>query len=146
MLPTPEGANADEAAYTLKGVLDTFRVNANNTTTDLVQITAVSVKYGVEYTWDLSKATFDGEGAKNAAELMTQQVNQLMSAAHVIGARPSQDQDVSGVLYNYLVVIVGVPDGSIQTEVSIRMDHIGLPSAFGAVDDAWKQLVALGAS
>lgn len=145
MKPNPENPNADVAHFTLLGVVNTFRVNANNTTTDLVEITAQSDLYGAVFTWDILKSTFDGEGALNAAQEKTTQVNYIAGRDHTYAIRGEQDTDKSGVLYNYLVVTVGTDDGTITTDVPIRMDAIGLPAAFGLLDDAWARLVALGA-
>jgi|SRR5215831_3044692 len=145
MRPTDEGSSAQNDAYQLIGALDTFRVNANNTTTDLVQLTARSILYDVQFTWSILKTTFQGEGGPAAAALKTEQVNEIAGADHVYAVRSEQDQDKSGVLYFYLVVTVGTDDGSITTDVPIRMDNIGLPSAFAAIADAWKKLQALGA-
>lgn len=145
MQPTAEGSTAQDDSYDLVSVVDTFRVNPNNTTTNLVEITARSHLYDVQYTWDILKSTFDGEGAPAAAALKTQQVNQIAGADHVYSVRSEPDQDKSGVLYNYLVVTVGTDDGAITTDVAIRMDAIGQPSAFAAIASAWKKLQALGA-
>jgi hypothetical protein len=139
------GGTADDA-YGLVGVVSTFRVNNNNTTTDLVEITARSVKFGVEYTWDILKATFDGEGAGNAAAEKTAQVNYIAERDHVYAVRSVPDQDKSGVLYNYLVVTVGTDDGSSTVDVLIRMDELDAPASFGALDAAWKNLQDLGAA
>lgn len=145
MQPTAEGSSAQNDGYQLVSVTDTFRVNPNNTTTPLKEITARSLLYDVYFTWDISQATFDGEGAPAAAALKTEQVNQIAGADHVYAVRSQPEQDKTGVLYNYLVVTVGTDDGSITSDVLIRMDRIGLPSAFGAIADEWKKLQALGA-
>lgn len=146
MRPTDEGSQGTAADYQLVSVVNTFRVNANNTTTPLVEITARSVQYDVQFTWDILQSTFNGEGGPAAAALKTEQVNQICGHDHVYSFRTEQDQDASGVLYNYAVVQVGTDDGSITTDVRIRMDSIGLPSAFAALDAAWTKLVALGAA
>lgn len=146
MLPTPEGAQGPDDAYVLNGVVSTFRVNQNNTTTDLIEITATSAKYGVQFTWDLLKSTFDGEGAANAAAAKTTEVNYIAGRDHTYAVRSVADQDKSGTLYNYLVVTVGTDDGSITADVQVRMDQLQLPSSFAALDAAWANLKALGAS
>jgi hypothetical protein len=140
------GTEADVAKFDLVGVVNTFRVNQNGTTTPLVEITARSVKYDCQYTWDITLTTFQDEGAPNSAQQVTTEVNYIASLDHVQAIRSEADQDASGTLYNYLVVTVGTDDLTQTTDVSIRMDRIGTPAAFKALDTAWASLAALGAS
>jgi hypothetical protein len=139
------GGTADDQ-FELVGVVQTFRVNANNTTTDLVEITARSVKFDVQYTWDILKSTFDAEGAANAAAEKTTEVNYIAERDHTYAVRSEPDQDKSGVLYNYLVVTVGTDDGTSTVDVNVRMDKLQDAATFGALDAAWKNLQALGAT
>jgi hypothetical protein len=143
---TSEGAvNATDTSYQLQGVVRTFRVNNDNTTTAIVQVTATSQLYAVTYTWALLAATWDSDGGPPLIALKTGEVNAICGHEHVQGFRTEQDQDSSGVLYNYAVITVGTDDGAITDEVRVRMDHIGLPSAFAAIDAAWQRLVNAGA-
>lgn len=144
---TPDGGDAYSAdEYQLVGSLPTFRVNNNNTTTAIVQITARSKKYDVQFTWNVLKSTFDNDGAPPLVALKTAEVNQIAGHEHVYSVRGEEDVAPDGGLYNYLVVTVGTDDGEITTDVRIRMDSIGTPGAFAAVDKAWANLVALGAT
>jgi hypothetical protein len=138
------GDTAATDAYQIVGQTSTFRVNANNTTTAIEQITARSVKYDVTFTFNVTAATYQADGAPPLVALKTSEVNQLAAHDHVIGVRGEEDQGADGNLYNYLVVTVGTDDGERSSDVRIRMDQIGLPSAFGQVDAAWSLLTSLG--
>lgn len=144
---TPEGGdvyNADD--YQLVGSQATFRVNNNNTTTAIVQITARSKKYDVVFTWNVLKDKFDKDLAAPLVALKTNEVNQIAGHDHVYTVRGEEDVAPDGGLYNYLVVTVGTDDGEITTDVRLRMDSIGTPGAFAAIDKAWDNLVKLGAT
>jgi hypothetical protein len=139
-----EGGTAADDAYQVVGQNSTYRVNNNNTTTPIEQITARSVKYDVTFTFNVTQSAYLGAGAANLARLKTSQVNALAAEDHVIGVRGEEDQGSDGNLYNYLVVTVGTPDGERQSDVRIRMDHLGEPSAFAQISRAWDLLVSLG--
>lgn len=145
MLESENSGGAAPTAYQLVGAVATFRVNQNNTTTPIVEITARSVLYDVQFTWDVLKTTFDASGAKNLAELKTSQVNEVAAHDHVQALRSEKDQDRSGLLYNYLVITVGTPDLTITNDVTVRMDHIADTSTFDLIDKTWAQLVDSGA-
>lgn len=145
MLQAENSGGAEPTEYQLIGAVATFRVNQNNTTTPIVEITARSVLYDVQFTWDVLKTTFDASGAKNLAELKTSQVNEVAAHANVQALRSEKDQDRSGLLYNYLVITVGTPDLTITNDVTVRMDHVGDSSTFTLIDNTWKQLVDSGA-
>jgi len=144
VLPADSGDTAALDEYQIVSQLSTFKVNPNNTTTAIEQITARSVKYDVTFTFNVPKTTYVSDGAPPLVALKTGQVNQLAGHEHVVAVRGEEDQGLDGNLYNYLVVTVGTPDGERTSDVRIRMDNIGLPSAFGAVDAAWNTLVSLG--
>jgi hypothetical protein len=135
-------AAADE--YQIVGQNSTWKVNPNNTTTAIEQITARSVKYDVTFTFNVTTATYLADGAPPLVALKTSQVNQIAGHDHVVALRGEEDQGPDGNLYNYLVVTVGTDDRERTSDVRIRMDSIGLPSAFAAVDAAWNLLVQLG--
>lgn len=139
------GGPPDLAAFTGVGVMQTFRVKPDNITEPVVQITATSVLYGVTFTWFITEATFQADGAKNAAQQMTTDVNAVCGYQHVQDFRSEQDQGPSGLLYNYGVITVGTDDGAFSYPVTKIMDQINTPATFGLIDDAWAKLVELGA-
>lgn len=142
---TADGGDVAGAAdYDIVGQLSTFQVNDNNTTTDIEQITARSKRYDVTFTFNVLQSTYQADGAPPLVALKTSEVNQICGHEHVQAVRPSQDQDANGRLFNYLVVTVGTDDRARTSEVTIRMDRIGLPSAFAAIDAAWSLLTQLG--
>lgn len=130
----------------LVGVLSSFQVNPNNTTTPIVQITGRSKLYDVTFTFNVTQETFDNNGAPELLFLKTEQVNLIAGLDHVQGVRGEEDQGRDGNLYNYLVVTVGTDDQTITSDVRIRMDQLDTPGARGVIDKAWTNLVALGAS
>jgi hypothetical protein len=137
VLAPASGESVGTTEYGIVSQNSTFSVNPNNTTTAIEQITARSLKYDVTFTFNVTAATYAADGAAVLASEKTAQVNEICAHEHVIGVRGEEDQGSDGNLYNYLVVTVGTPDGARSSDVRIRMDHIGLPSAFGAIDDAW---------
>jgi len=137
-------APADDA-YNLVSTQRTFRVNADNTTTEVVNITAQSQLYLVYFTWTILASTFDADGTPPLVALKTSQVNVICGYNHVQDFRTEQDHGPSDVLYNFAVVTVGTDDQSITTEVRERMDSIGTPEVLGKIDKAWSQLQAIGA-
>ena len=139
----PGGTSTD--AYTLVATRSDFETKGNSQLVPIEEITASSVLYGVEFTFNVTQQAFQTDGAKNLAQEKTAQVNEIGAHPHVIGMRGEQDQGTDGKLYNYLVVTVGTDDGLISTDVKIRMDQIGNPSAFSTIDKAWDNLVSLGA-
>lgn len=140
------GGGVGEQDFTLIGVADTFRVNQDNTTTPIVQITAFAILYGVTFTFFVTEAAFAADGARNLTNLKTADVNAVSSYAHVQAFRSEQDQDRSGLLYNYAVITVGTDDLAITKDVTQRMDEINTPATYTLIDDAWKKLQELGAS
>jgi hypothetical protein len=144
VLLDPEGGDAPVDAYDVIAQLSTYRVNNNNTVTPIEQITTRSQQYDVVFTFNVTQQTYLNAGAANLARLKTSEVNAIAGIDHVIGVRGEEDQGTDGNLYNYLVVTVGTPDGERQSDVRIRMDNIGEPSAFGQIHRAWDLLVALG--
>ena len=146
MLVSEQGGGGGGAGgYTLVGVVNTFRVNQNNTTTPIVQLTASSAAYLVTFTWDVTTATYLADGGANLAQQKVGEVDAICGAAHVQGFRTEQEQDASQILYNYAVITVGTDDQAITDQVSVRMDHIGQPAAFAAIAACWERLVAAGA-
>lgn len=143
-LPTGDSVGA-EGRYNLLGVVNTFRVNQNNTTTALVELTAFSKVYGVTYTWAVTKATYLADGGDVLASEKTAQVEQICAHEHVQAFRTEKEEDRSSLLYNYAVITVGTDDGAITDTCAVRMDHLGTPGAFVVIDETWAKLVSTGA-
>jgi len=146
MLQKPDGGDVGAPGrYNLLGVVNTFRVNQNNTTTPLIELSAYSTLYGVTYTWAVTKATYVADGGDVLASEKTAQVEAICADAHVQGFRTEKEEDASGLLYNYAVITVGTDDGAIADSTSVRMDQLGTPGAFQAIADCWARLVKTGA-
>lgn len=146
MLQVPGGDSVGAPGrYFLRGTVNTFRTNQNNTTTALVELTCYSTLYGVTYTWAVTKATYLSNGGDVLASEKTAQVEQICAADHVQGFRTEKEEDASSLLYNYAVITVGTDDGDISDTVSVRMDQIGTPGAFALIDACWQRLVKTGA-
>jgi hypothetical protein len=124
----------------------TFRVNADQSTTPIVNLTAQSVAYGVQFSWTVTAKAWDTDGPAAFVPSKTAEVNQVCSHPHVQDFRTEVDQGPSQVLYNYAVITVGTDDQAITDEVRVRMDHINDGATFGAIDHVWSQLAAAGAS
>lgn len=144
MLVAPGGSDVGDDAYTIVSQLSTYRVNPNNTTTPIEQITARSTKFGVTYMFNVLMATYLADGAAGLTSEKNAQVNYIAAHEHVVGVRGEQDQGPDGNLYNYLVVTVGTDDGLRTQDIRIRMDHLGDQSAFAAIEQAWARILALG--
>jgi hypothetical protein len=145
----PVDPNADTTTvpeYRIVSTASGDRVNPDNTTTPIMSITFRSVAYDVTATFNVTQATFVADGAPPLVQLRVSQVNQIAGHPHVIGVHGEEDIGNDGNLYNYLVVTVGDADGGRETDVRIRMDQIGQPSAFAAIDRAWALLENLGPS
>jgi hypothetical protein len=139
----PGGGSTATIDYTLIAAVKTPRVTGDNTVQDVIAVTAQSDLYGVTYSWFVEPENWTVDGGPPLIQEKTGQVNAIMQHAHVIGFRSQQDQDASRLLVNYGIVTVGNDDGSIQDEVSIRMDMLGTPAAFTAIDATWAKLVAV---
>lgn len=127
------------------GAVDAFRVNNDSTITDLMLITAYSKTYGVTFSFYVLKTTFVADGAANLAGLTGGDVDTVCAHPNVQAFRTEQDQDPSGLLYNYGVITVGTPDGAYATDVQQRMDLLNTPATFTLIDNAWAALQKLGA-
>jgi hypothetical protein len=145
-LPAIDDGIVSPHPYQLIGTVRTFRVNADGTFTPVVNITARSRTYGVQFTFTIRASTFEADGAPPLTALRTEWVDTVCAHDHVQGFHTEQDQGPDQVLYNYAVIEVGTDDGSITDEVRVRMDALNTPATFGAIDTAWRRLVALGAS
>lgn len=145
MLPPPNGPGVADTEFSLLGVVRTFRVNPDATTTPIVLLTAMSKLFQVTYSWFVTEANFLADGAPALAQLKTTEVNAICHVAHVQAFRTEQDQDRSGLLFNQAVITVGTPDLRITTDVLVRMDQIGNASTYALIDAAWALLLNLGA-
>lgn len=145
MRPVESTDSAEATGYRLVGAVRDFRVMPNGSSQPIVVVTARSDLYDVQYTWFIEAETWDGSGGPPAISLKTAQVNQLCGHPHVIDLWTEQDQGTSRVLYNFAVIEVGTDDGAITDTARVRMDRIGLPSAFAAIDAVWSRLVDAGA-
>lgn len=143
--PSGVGPDPDIDNYYLIGAGVIPRVSSDTTTTQVAQITVKSKLYLVTYTWFMTLATYKSDGYVAAAELKTSQVNTICAHPHVQEFRSEQDQDASNLLINNAVIGVGTDDLNVIEPVRYRMDSIGLPGVFDAIDAAWAKLVKLGA-
>jgi hypothetical protein len=135
-----------QEAYTLVGSTPTSRVRSDNTTQDVILVTAQSSLYLVTFSWFVTPAVWNGEARTAIIGPMTANVNEICGYRHVQGFRSEQDLDASQLLINNGVITVGTDDGSILSEVRVRMDHLNDVATFKAIDDAWSVLAAAGAS
>lgn len=139
----PGGGSTATIDYTLIAAVPTTRVTGDNSTQDVISVTAKSQLFGVTYSWFVEPSSWNEDGGPPLIEEKTGQVNAIMQHAHVIGFRTVQDQDASRLLVNFGVITVGTQDGAIQDEVQVRMDQLGTPAAFGAIDATWNKLNAI---
>ena len=140
------GGDAADHPYRFISADGTQRVNNDGSFTPIVNLTIQSVLYAVQFTFAVTKATWDGGGAPPLEAERTAWVDQICSHAHVIGFHSEPDQGSDQILYNYGVILVG-PDGATSgIEVRQRMDHLNDQSTFAMIDKAWQNLVGAGAS
>ena len=132
--------------YVLIAVDSTIRVNADQTTTPVVNVTAQSVVFGVQFTWTVLRATWLADGPAAFVPIKTAEVNTICAHEHVQDFRSEQDLGPSQVVYNYAVITVGTDDQAITDDVRVRMDHIGEPSTFAAIEATWSRLAQAGVS
>lgn len=140
------GGDAADHPYIPIGTVRTFRVNNDGTFTPIVNITAASALYGVQFTFTLPAKTFDDDGGPPLTAERTAWVDEICGHAHVQDFWSETDQGPSQVLYNYGIITVGTDDSAITNQVRARMDQLNDEATFSAIDKAWKQLQALGAS
>jgi hypothetical protein len=145
-LPAIDDGIVSPHPFELIGTVRTFRVNSDGTFTPVVNITARSRTYGVQFTFTIRASTFDADGAPALTALRTEWVDTVCAHDHVQGFHTEQDQGPDQILYNYAVIEVGTDDESITDEVRVRMDSLNTPATFAAIDASWRRLVALGAS
>lgn len=139
------GGDAADHPYRLIATQRTFRVNNDGTFTPVVNITAASVLYGVQFTFTILAKTFDTDGGPPLTAERTNWVDTICAHDHVQGFWSETDQGPDQILYNYGVITVGTDDGAITDQVRARMDQLNAPATFGLIDASWKRLQALGA-
>lgn len=145
LAPVDSGSDSPHP-YIPIGVQRTFRRNNDGTYLPIVNVTAQSVKYGVQFTFTMKAATWDLDGGPPLTTERTAWVDQVCGHAHVQGFYTEQDEGPDTILYNFAVITVGTDDGAIEDYTRVRMDQLNAPSTFTAIDKVWKRLVALGAS
>lgn len=145
-LPVVDDGTTSPHPFNLIGTVRTFRVNSDGTFTPVVNITASSRTFGVQFTFTILAATFDADGAPPLTALRTEWVDTVCAHEHVQGFHTEQDQGPDQAIYNYAVILVGTDDQAITDEVRTRMDQLNAPATFAAIEASWGRLVALGAS
>lgn len=145
MLAKLDTADAADHPYIPVGnPVRTFRVNNDGTFTPVVNITAQSALYGVQFTFTLLASTYDTDGGPPLTAERAAWVDEICGYRHVVDFRSEVDQGPSQVLYNYGVITVGPEGATDGDEVRVRMDMLNLPSTFAAIDAAWARMQALG--
>lgn len=122
-----------------------FRINPDNTTTEVVDVSAESVLYGVQFTWSVLAETWDASGPAGVIPAKTGEVNLICAKPHVQDFWTESDQGPSNVLYHFAVITVGTADGAITDQVRARMDNIS-PPPNAQLDAVWQRLADAGAT
>lgn len=135
---------ADVAAYTPVNTVHTDRVNNDGTLTPIVNITAVSDLYGVQFTFTILESVWQSNGGPEETANRTSWVNALCALPHVQGFYTEQDQGNDQILYNFAVITVGDSLTGVTDVARVRMDHLNSPGAFAAVDAAYQRVLAMG--
>lgn len=131
--------------YTSYRIARSFRVGNDGSFLPIVTITAVSVAYGVSFSFDLTAATFETDGGPPLTYERTGWVDEVCAQPHVQGFRTMRDSGPDDILYWFAVITVGTDDGQLTDEVQQRMDHLNDPGTFALIDACWNRLVAMGA-
>lgn len=139
------GGDAADHPFRLIGTERTSRVNNDGTLTPVINVTAASVLYGVQFTFTMLLATWIADGGPPLTAERTNEVDTICAHDHVQGFYSEADTGPDLILYNYGVIVVGTDDGAITDTVRVRMDHLNDSSTFGAIDATWNRLVAMGA-
>lgn len=134
----------DDASFTPIATVHTDRINNDGTMTPIVNITAMSDKYGVQFTFTILEATWKSNGGPSETGLRTTWVNQICGHDNVLGFYTESDTGPSQVLYNFAVVTVGAEGSEVRGVVRIRMDQLNTPGAFAAIDREYALVTAMG--
>ena len=136
----PAGAGGGQGLeYNLVGnPVRTFRVNNDGTTTAVVNITAISLLYGVQFTFTMLASTYDAGNGPTVTSQRTEWVNAVCAYPHVVGFHTEVDQGPDQILYNYAVITVGAEGTTEGNTVTQRMDRLGDASTFTLIDSAWQ--------
>lgn len=140
------GGSPEDTAFTPISTEHTQRVNNNGTTTPIVNITAQSKMYGVQFTFTMLESTWQIDGGPPETGLKTSQVNAICGYDHVVGFYTQADTGADLILYNYAHIVVGNDLNGVTDEAVVRMDHIGEQSTFAAIDKSWQRVQAMGVS
>lgn len=138
------GDAADHPYIPVGNPVRTFRVNNDGTFTAVVNITAQSALYGVQFTFTILAKTYDEDGGPPLTAERAAWVDEVCAYPHVVDFRTEVDQGPSQILYNYAVITVGAEGAQDGDEVRVRMDQLNAPGTFAAIDAAWKRMQALG--
>ncbi len=144
LVQLPGGDAADHPYIPVGNPVRTFRVNNDGTFTPVVNITAQSALYGVQFTFTLLASTYDTDGGPPLTAERASWVDAVCGYRHVVDFYTEVDQGPSQVLYNYAVIVVGAEGATDGDQVRVRIDHLGDPATFGAIDAAWTRMTALG--
>lgn len=139
------GGDASDHPYRLIGTERTSRVNNDGTLTPVINVTAASVLYGVQFTFTMLLSTWINDGGPPLTAERTAWVDEICGHAHVQGFYSEADTGPDLILYNYGVIVVGTDDGAITDTVRARMDHLNDGATFAAINATWARLVAMGA-
>lgn len=143
--PVSGGADASSHPFIPIATQSSFRPNNDGTLTPIINVTAQSVLYGVQFTFTMLKSTWDNDGGPPLTAERTNWVDEVCAYRHVQGFYSEQDSGPDGILYNYGVIVVGTDDKAITDTCRVRMDHLNDPATFGLIDATWKRLSDLGA-
>ena len=140
------GGDAADHPYIPIGVQRTFRALSNGTFQPIVNVTAQSSLYGVQFTFTMKASTWDTNGGPPLTAERTAWVDQVCGHDHVQGFYTDQDSGPDGLMYNFAHIVVGTDDGAITDEAVVRMDQLNQQSTFDKIATVWGRLTALGAS
>jgi len=140
------GGDAADHPFIPVGTTRTARINTDGTFTPVVNITAQSALYGVEFTFTITAEKWDGGLGYPLTAEKASQVDEVCGHAHVQDFYTQTDQGPSQVLYNFAHIVVGTDSGAITDEAVVRMDHLGDQSTYAKIDQVWKRLTDFGAS
>ena len=140
------GGDAADHPYIPISVQRTFRALNNGTFQPIVNVTAQSALYGVQFTFTMKASTWDSDGGPPLTAERTAWVDQICGHDHVQGFYTDQDTGPDNLMYNFAHIVVGTDDGAITDEAVVRMDQLNTTATFQKIADVWSRLVAIGAS
>lgn len=138
------GGDASEHPFIPIGIQRGTRLNNDGTFTPVVNVTAQSALYGVQFTFTVLASNWDADVGPTLTAERANWVDEVCGAAHVQDFWTESDEGPSSILYNYAIITVGTDDKALTDEVSVRMDHLNDQATFAAIDKAWQRIVAMG--